>query len=180
MAVYNHLDAIAEIVSELFNIPKDMDIIPQVHASASAKIIARVGGINYNIYCELFKALADTDEYDAIKGKQFYEQTPAERVLMQCQRAEANLYIYYLLPKLKKLDKNQTAFSNINMGKGGLGIEDLDKIEDLRDKYLDDAYEILDTVDFELGDYGVNQKSGFTAIVTDTREYVYDIEVDEE
>jgi len=179
MAAYNHLEAIGAIVNDLFKVPNGTTINKQIHASASAKMLQRIGGVNYNIYRDLFTSLADSDAYDAIAEKEFYSQSPSERVLMQCQRAEANLYIYYLIPKLKKLQNNDVAFEKINLGKGGLDMAELDKIKNKRDEFLDDAYDILDSIDFNMGDYGVNQTSTITIMLTDNRENVYDIEEEE-
>ena len=180
MAVYNHLEAIGAIVNELFKVPgtTGMTLNKQIHASASAKMLQRIGGENYVVYTGLFTALADTDAYDVIVDKEFYSQTVSERVLMQCQRAEASLYAYYLIPKLKKLNNNDVSYDGISLGQGNLSPSDLDKLKNKRDEFLTDAYDILDTVDFSLGDYGVTQNSGAFFYVTDTNDTAYPIDDD--
>lgn len=171
----NHKQAIADKVNALFNIdsPEDNSILDEIHRSASISA-NNILDTNYNNYVAIFSALSDL-EYEAIVAKEYYEQTDEERILMACENAEANLYMYHLLSKLEFISEDDLRYKKQTFGAGSIEPERfLDMIEG-RYSYYKDAKKIFGSIDWT--GLGVGGSSGF--YIKTSKTYVDAIEEEE-
>lgn len=155
----DHKQAIANKVKSMFNIekPEDSSIFAEVHRNASISA-NNIMGSNYDKYVSIFSILSD-DQYDIILNKEYYLQSNSERVLMACENAEANLYMYHLLSKFEFISEEDLRYTKQAFGTGSIEPEKfLDMIEG-RYSYYKDAKKVLDSINWDLENVGGS--SGF-------------------
>ncbi len=155
----DHKQAIANKVKSMFNIekPDDSSVFAEVHRNASITA-NNIMDSNYDAYVAIFSALTD-DEYETILNKEYYLQTNEERILMACENAEANLYMYHLLSKFEFISQEDLRYRKQVFGTGSIEPERfLDMIEG-RYSYYKTAKDVLNSINWD--DSIVGGSSGF-------------------
>jgi hypothetical protein len=170
---YSNLVAVGNIVKELFKIPStaDLEINIQVSSLACQYLETRAGTENYEIYKSLFQNLTQA-EYDAILAKYYADLTIPEKILMTCQRAEANYYMYHLIDKIKKVNSNDISYVRLTVGSGAVSPEKWNDIIEGKQNYLDKANTAIDNLNFDLVNGGVDGSGGMFLFVSETRDSV--------
>lgn len=145
----DHSQAIANKVKALFNIekPDDNSIFVEVHRNASAKVNDILQD-DYARYIALFTDLTDL-EYDAILALEYYLQTDEQKILMKSENAEAYLYMYYLMDKLRFISEDDIRLREQSFGTGSIKPEDINDMIDFRHEYYNKAKAILLSIDFD-------------------------------
>ena len=174
----DHKQAIANKVKSMFNIekPDDSSVFAEVHRNASITA-NNIMDSNYDAYVAIFSVLTD-EEYEIILNKEYYLQTNEERILMACENAEANLYMYHLLSKFEFISQEDLRYRKQTFGTGSIEPERfLDMIEG-RYSYYKDAEKVLNSINWDTSIVGGS--SGFYVSSSPTKITVYDDEVEEE
>lgn len=187
MAEYNHLTTVGAIVTELYKIPTKVGTSTniQISASAAQKMEYRVGAEDFTTYTSLIQELLDMgatgqDYFDTINAKEYMFQSSKEKVITSCHRAEARLYAYYLIDKLKKMQNNTVSNDRQSAGEGSLSPSKIDKLYEMKDEILDSAYEILDSINFDIDNPTIEGASNVWIFGTKTVDLVIDLYEEEE
>ena len=174
----DHKQAIANKVKSMFNIekPEDSSVFAEVHRNASITA-NNIMDSNYDAYVAIFSALTD-EEYALVLAKEYYLQTNEERILMACENAEANLYMYHLLSKFEFISQEDLRYRKQTFGTGSIEPERfLDMIEG-RYSYYKDAEKVLNSINWDTSIVGGS--SGLYVSSSPTKITIYDDEVEEE
>lgn len=171
--MYNHNKSIAERVMGLLNLTdEEFSEYPEVHRLASAEMIGKIGSSNYAVYASLFSELTQA-QYDAIVEKELWMQNTRERLLVMSESAEAYLYAYFLIPKMKKISQNNLSFDNINQSGSGISPIGERDIKRKQNSFYDDAMSLLEKLDFNIDGEGILTGSNVMVISAPNRKVVY-------